>query len=71
MKFEASHDRSVEDTVAYIDKDGDLVIKDSSDTVVCLSTEAGIINYLGCDWNPCEAGVKQRFHKGDTVMITF
>jgi hypothetical protein len=70
MKFEASHDRSVEDTVAYIDKDGDLVIKDSSDTVVCLSTEVGIINYIDSDWNPEEEGVKQRFHKGDTVMIT-
>lgn len=67
MKFEYTENtRSDNDVVAYIDADGDLVVRDEYGDAICImetliSTEV--------DFHPDSA--TKKFYKGDKVTITF
>lgn len=69
-----SHARNHDEAVAYIDEDGDLCIKATSDkAVVCLIGDTGYEGEPGVPellyWEPERA--TQLFFPGDTITITF
>lgn len=65
MKFEYTPEPKRE-PVAYIDVDGDLVIKSSIEKAILLRTNNKVEH--GWGWNPESA--EKKFYRGDRVTIT-
>ena len=70
MKFHYNTDTDRGEPVAYIDCDGDLIVKDENDDGVLFSSDHTDV-LLDAGWEPHGRGVKHRFYKGDSVTITF
>ena len=69
MKFTyEKQDRSDDDVVAYIDKDGDLVIKSHDGNGVCIFISGGVLDY-GYVWRPRYA--VHKFYPGDKITLEF
>lgn len=73
MKFEVTGTQAASpEPVAYLDGDGDLVIKAINRGVraIALDNESGQA-FVDLDWEPHEARNLAVFYPGDTVKITF
>lgn len=66
MKFKYNEDESQIECVAYIDSDGDLIIKDSMNVIAICQDGCHLINEY---WEPHKA--THKFYPGDKVEITF
>lgn len=67
MKFEYEDNQVSRECVAYVDDDGDIVIKDVDGDTVCLTSDNCLISDYG--WRPREA--IHKFYPGDKITITF
>lgn len=70
MKVSYAQNPTSPEPVAYIDRDGDLIIKDDMGSVVLFQLDKNCF-YTQDDWEPYHQDVKRHFYKGDSVTITF
>lgn len=66
MKFEYDSKSVQRECVAYIDKDGDLLVMDD-DGAILLGQDGTHLTAM--EWNPSEA--TRKFYPGDKLTITF
>ena len=69
MKFEYEETKKDREPVAYIDEDGDLVIKQYAGNAVTLFTSGQVISDVA--WYPSDFSHKKLFYPGDKITITF
>ena len=67
MKFTYNTKPDDRECVAYIDRDGDLRIRDERDGSVAFCSDDGVV--IGLPWQPSDA--LHRFYPGDSITITF
>lgn len=70
VKFDYDEMAERSEPVAYIDRDGDLVVLDNEGEGVCWFSDSNKI-IKGCVWGPFAEGVKHVFYPGDKLTITF
>lgn len=70
MKFTIPKDETTLGKLkAYLDPDGDLVLKDWTGATLCITREGTL--YWKHDFEPDSEGVQARFYHGDQLTITF
>jgi len=73
MKFETSNtERNPEEAVAYIDREGDLRIRQFAEEGHAVGLQHDGSNaYANLDWTPLNAHNRNHFFPGDSITITF
>ena len=70
MKFTIPEDETtLGELKAYLDPDGDLVLKDWTGDTLCITREGTLC--WNHDFEPDREGVQARFYRGDHLTITF
>ena len=60
------------DPVAYIDKDGDLVIRvGNSETATAIDLQTPGVTYTELTWRPEEMAPERLIFPGDSITLTF
>ena len=73
MKFETSStERNLEEAVAYIDRDGDLRIRQCAEERLAVGLQQdGPHAYTNLGWAPLFESNQHHFFPGDSITITF